>query len=67
MNNVDKFFKNGYIIINVSYKPMVNNTIICVKNRLWYKFNIDKIETLENGTFNVISNTLISVDGKFVK
>ena len=67
MNNVDKFFKNGYMVINVDYKPLVNNVIICVKNGLWYKFNIDEVEALENGTFNITTNTLISVDGKFIK
>lgn len=67
MNNIDKFLKNGYMVINVDYQPSINNIIICVKNGLWYKFNIDEIEELENGTFNITTSTLISIDGKFIK
>lgn len=66
LNNVDKFFKNGSITINVNYKPMINSTIICIRNGLWYKFNIDKIEELEDETYNVTTLTLLSVDGKLI-
>ena len=66
MNNVDKFFKNGSITINVNYKPMINSTIICIRNGMWYKFNIDKIEQLEDETYNVTTMTLLSVDGKLI-
>ena len=66
LNNVDKFFKNGSITINVEYKPMINSTIICIRNGLWYKFNIDKIEELEDETYNVTTLTLLSVDGKLI-
>ena len=64
MNNVDNFFKNGSITVNVNYKPMINSTIICIKNGLWYKFNIDEIEELEDNSYNITTNTLLSVDGK---
>lgn len=66
LNNVDKFFKNGSITINVNYKPMINSTIICIRNGMWYKFNIDKIEQLEDETYNVTTMTLLSVDGKLI-
>ena len=66
LNNVDKFFKNGSITINVEYKPMINSTIICIRNGMWYKFNIDKIEQLEDETYNVTTMTLLSVDGKLI-
>lgn len=67
MNNVDKFFKNGSLIINVEYKPLINSTIICIKNGLWYKFNIDEIELLDDNTYNIITTTLLSVDGKRIR
>lgn len=67
MNNVDKFFKNGSLTINVEYKPLINSTIICIKNGLWYKFNIDEIEPLDDNTYNIITTTLLSVDGKRIR
>ena len=67
MNNVDKFFKNGSLTINVEYEPLINSTIICIKNGLWYKFNIDEIEPLDDNTYNIITTTLLSVDGKRIR
>lgn len=66
LNNVDKFFKNGSLTINVEYEPVINSTIICIRNGMWYKFNIDKIEQLEDETYNVTTMTLLSVDGKLI-
>jgi hypothetical protein len=67
MNNVDKFFKNGSLTINVEYEPLINSTIICIKNGLWYKFNIDEIEPLDDNTYNITTTTLLSVDGKRIR
>jgi hypothetical protein len=67
MNNVDKFFKNGSLTINVEYKPLINSTIICIKNGLWYKFNIDGIELLDDNTYNITTTTLLSVDGRRIR
>lgn len=67
MNNVDKFFKNGSLTINVEYKPLINSTIICIKNGLWYKFNIDEIELLDDNTYNITTTTLLSVDGRRIR
>ena len=67
MNNVDMFFKNGSLTINVEYEPLINSTIICIKNGLWYKFNIDEIEPLDDNTYNIITTTLLSVDGKRIR
>lgn len=67
MNNVDKFFKNGSLTINVEYKPLINNTIICIRNGIWYKFNIDEIELLDDNTYNITTTTLLSVDGKRIR
>lgn len=59
-----KLYKDGFIKFNVNFKPLINVPILCVNNGTWYKFNIDKIEKLDDGTYNVISNTLLSIDDK---
>lgn len=66
LNNVDKFFKNGSLTINVEYEPVINSTIICIRNGIWYKFNIDKVEHLKDDTYDVTTTTLLSVDGKLI-
>lgn len=66
MNNVDMFFKNGSLTINVDYEPVINSPIICIRNGLWYKFNIDKVECLKDNTYDVTTTTLLSVDGKLI-
>jgi hypothetical protein len=35
-----------------------------VKNGLWYKYNIDECKSLDDGSYMIYSNTLVSVDGK---
>ena len=66
MNNVDKFFKNGKLTVNVEYKPIIDNTLICLRNGIWYKFNIDMIEYLKDNTYNVTTYTLLSIDEKMI-
>lgn len=67
MNKIEKFCKQGYIEVNVNYKPMLDASIICVVNGIWYKFNIDEIEQLEDNTYNIKSKTLKAVDNKLIK
>lgn len=67
MSNIEKYFRYGFIEFNVTTKPILNNPLICVNNGIWYKFNIDEISQLNDGTYNVRSNTLIGIDDKLVK
>lgn len=67
MNPYYKLYKDGMIKFNVEFKPILNVPIICVDHGTWYKFNIDEIEKLDDGTYNVISNTLLSIDNINIK
>lgn len=62
MSNVSKFYRDGYIKFKVNYKPLKGVPIICVDNGKWYKFKIDKVIKLKDEEYEVISETLISID-----
>lgn len=64
MNPYYKLYKDGVVKFNVEFEPILNVPIVHVYKGIWYKFKIDKIEKLDNGTYNVISNTLIGIDDK---
>lgn len=67
MSNVDRFYKEGKITINVNYIPLENVPIICIQDGKWYKFNIDEIEELDDKTYNITSHTLLGIDNKLAK
>ena len=60
MSKLQKFIKNGYIKINVESKP-VSNTVVCLENDKWCEFRIDSIKELNDGTFELFSNTILSI------
>jgi hypothetical protein len=66
MNNVERFYRDGSLTINVNYKPTLGSPIICLNKGLWYKFQIDKIEKLEDKTYNIITEKLLSIDDKLI-
>lgn len=66
MNNVERFYRDGSLTINVEYEPRLGSSIICLNKGLWYKFQIDKIEELEDKTYNVITENLLSIDDKLI-
>lgn len=67
MNNVDRFYNDGILKINVNYNAIEGAPIICLNNGLWYKFQIEKVEELEDGTFDIITTKLISIDEELIK
>ncbi len=66
MSKIKLFKETGEIEFNVPNKVIEGQYITCVENGLWYRFNIDDYEVLDDGTCNVYSHTLIAVDGKRV-
>lgn len=66
MSKIKNFFENGEIQFNLQRKFIDGQYILHVERGLWYKFNIDNYEELEDGTFNVYSHTLVSIDDKLV-
>ena len=67
MNNVERFYKDGSLTVNVDYKAIVGNPLICVDKGTWYKFQIEKVEELEDQTYDVTTTKLISVDSHLIK
>lgn len=66
MNNVERFYRDGSLTVNVEYKATVGNPLVCLNNGTWYKFQIEKVEELENHTFNVTTTKLIAIDDKLI-
>jgi hypothetical protein len=56
--------KNWELEIKTNHEYLKGQSVIKVKNGLWYKYNIDECESLDDGNYMIYSNTLISVDGK---
>lgn len=66
MNSIERFYREGYVRINLKQQPIFNCSIMCVDKGTWYTFNIDEIVELDDGTFDIISRTLIKIDDKRV-
>lgn len=66
MSNVQKFYKNGYLTINVNYKAIEGSPLVCLENGLWYKFTIEQVEELDDNTYNVTTTKLMSIDNKLI-
>lgn len=67
MSNIERFYKEGYVKLNLERKPFVDCPIMCVNKGIWYTFRVDEINELEDGTFDIISRTLLKIDEKLVK
>jgi hypothetical protein len=67
MSKIERFYEDGNLTFNVNFKPIQGSPIICVENGLWYKFQIDEIEELDDNTFNIITSNLIAIDDKIIK
>lgn len=66
MSNVDKFYRDGSLTLNVNYEAKPGSPLICLDKGKWYKFQIDRVEKLDDCTFNITSTTLISIDDRIV-
>lgn len=66
MNSIERFYKEGFVKINLKQPPFFNCPILCVDKGLWYTFKVDEIVELDDGTFDIISRTLVKVDDKRV-
>lgn len=67
MSKIVDFHKDGIIRFNYDYKPTVGRPILYVENKTWYKFQVDEVQELLDGTFDAICTTLIQIDGVQVK
>ena len=56
--------KNWELEIKTNHEYLKGQSVIKVKNGLWYKYNIDECKSLDDGSYMIYSNTLISVDGE---
>ena len=56
--------KNWDLEIKTNHEYLKGQSVIKVKNGLWYKYNIDECKSLDDGSYMIYSNTLISVDGE---
>ena len=66
MNHVEEFYRDGKMTINVNYEAVEGSPIICLNHGLWYKFQIEHVEKLEDQTFNITTTKLISIDDKLI-
>ncbi len=55
---------NWELEIKTNHEYHEGQSVMKVKNGVWYRYNIDKCEELDDGNYMLYSNTLISVDGK---
>ena len=62
MNKIVDFYRDSYLKFNVNYKPLEGSQIMQVSDGMWFKFKIDDIEEKEDGTYDVITYTLLGVD-----
>lgn len=61
MNYMDKYVENGYYVkINVNNKPFADY-VVCVMDDNKYKFKIDELNKLNDGTYEIISKTLLNI------
>lgn len=61
MNYMDKYVENGYYVkINVDNKPFADH-VVCVMDDNMYKFKIDELNKLNDGTYEIISKTLLNI------
>jgi hypothetical protein len=56
--------KNWELEIKTNHEYHEGQSVMQVKNGIWYRYNIDKCEELDDGDYMLYSNTLVSVDGK---
>lgn len=66
MSYVEKFYREGSITINVDYEAIAGSPIICLDHGLWYKFQIEQVEELDDHTFNITTSKLVSIDDKLI-
>ena len=66
MSNIQKFYENGFLTINVDYEAIEGSPLVCLENGLWYKFKIGKVEELDNNTYNITTTELMSIDDKLI-
>lgn len=66
MSNVQKFYENGFLTVNVNYKAIEGSPLVCLENGLWYKFKIEKVEELEDNMYSVTTTKLLSIDDKLI-
>lgn len=66
MSYVEKFYRDGFLTINVDYEAIEGSPIICLDHGLWYKFQIEQVEELDDHTFNITTTKLVSIDDKII-
>lgn len=63
MSKVTEFYKYGEVRFNYNHEPIIGRPVLYVKNGTWYKFQVDDVQKLLDGTFDAISRTMVEIDG----